>query len=81
MAGAGCAGPVLAASVGQGRWTQPFLELKSIGKTYPGVTALRGVSLAVARGEVVGPDRRERRRQSTLMKVLGGVVAPTPARS
>ena len=33
---------------------EPFLELRAIGKTYPGVTALHGVSLAVAHGEVVG---------------------------
>jgi len=32
----------------------PFLELVSISKTYPGVVALRDVSLFVAPGEVIG---------------------------
>jgi ribose transport system ATP-binding protein len=54
----------------------PFLELRNIGKTYPGVTALAGVSLAVAPGEVVGLIGENGAGKSTLMKVLGGVVAP-----
>jgi ribose transport system ATP-binding protein len=54
----------------------PFLELKDIGKTYPGVTALGGVTLAVAAGEVVGLIGENGAGKSTLMKVLGGVVAP-----
>ena len=33
----------------------PFLEQEGIGKTYPGVTALSRVSLALAPAEVVGP--------------------------
>jgi ribose transport system ATP-binding protein len=55
---------------------EPFLELRDIGKTYPGVTALAGVSLAVAPGEVVGLIGENGAGKSTLMKVLGGVVAP-----
>jgi ribose transport system ATP-binding protein len=55
---------------------EPFLELRDIGKTYPGVTALAGVSLAVAKGEVVGLIGENGAGKSTLMKVLGGVVAP-----
>jgi ribose transport system ATP-binding protein len=54
----------------------PFLELKDIGKTYPGVTALDRVSLAVGLGEVVGLIGENGAGKSTLMKVLGGVVAP-----
>ena len=33
---------------------ETLLELRSITKTYPGVTALSGVSLSVRKGEVVG---------------------------
>ena len=57
--------------------TEPFLELQSIGKTYPGVVALDGVSLAVAPGEVIGLVGENGAGKSTLMKVLGGVVTPT----
>src|SRR5579864_4000562 len=55
----------------------PFLELNGISKTYPGVTALDGVSLAVARGEIIGLIGENGAGKSTLMKVLGGVVEPS----
>ncbi len=54
----------------------PFLELRDIGKSYPGVTALADVSLAVTAGEVVGLIGENGAGKSTLMKVLGGVVEP-----
>jgi ribose transport system ATP-binding protein len=56
---------------------QPFLELDGISKVYPGVTALKGVSLTVARGEIVGLIGENGAGKSTLMKVLGGVVEPS----
>jgi ribose transport system ATP-binding protein len=55
----------------------PFLELNGITKTYPGVTALDGVNLSVARGEIVGLIGENGAGKSTLMKVLGGVVEPS----
>jgi ribose transport system ATP-binding protein len=55
----------------------PFLELVGIGKTYPGVTALDGVSLSVRSGEVIGLIGENGAGKSTLMKVLGGVVDPS----
>ena len=55
----------------------PFLELREISKTYPGVTALDRVSLSVVPGEVVGLIGENGAGKSTLMKVLGGVVAPS----
>ena len=54
-----------------------LLELIEITKTYPGVVALDGVSLAVRRGEVVGLIGENGAGKSTLMKVLGGVIEPT----
>jgi ribose transport system ATP-binding protein len=59
---------------------EPFLELLNIGKQYPGVTALDGVSLSVAPGEVIGLVGENGAGKSTLMKVLGGVVAPSSGR-
>jgi ribose transport system ATP-binding protein len=56
---------------------EPFLELRDIGKVYPGVAALKGVSLSVAPGEVIGLVGENGAGKSTLMKILGGVVAPT----
>ncbi|HTV70398.1 MAG TPA: sugar ABC transporter ATP-binding protein [Rhizobiaceae bacterium] len=57
--------------------TEPFLELVDITKAYPGVTALGGVSLAVRPGEVIGLIGENGAGKSSLMKVLGGVTAPT----
>src|ERR1700712_3553801 len=56
---------------------EPVLELISISKSYPGVRALRDVSLAVAPGEVVGLIGENGAGKSTLMKILGGVTAPS----
>jgi ribose transport system ATP-binding protein len=55
----------------------PFLDLIDIGKTYPGVVALSGVSLSVTAGEVIGLVGENGAGKSTLMKILGGVTAPT----
>ncbi len=53
-----------------------LVELIDIHKTYPGVTALAGVSLTIRAGEVVGLIGENGAGKSTLMKVLGGVVGP-----
>ena len=54
-----------------------LLELSDIGKTYPGVTALEGVDLAIDSGEVLGLIGENGAGKSTLMKILGGVIAPS----
>ncbi|MBL9013789.1 MAG: sugar ABC transporter ATP-binding protein [Myxococcales bacterium] len=52
-----------------------MIELRSIGKEFPGVRALAGVSLAIEPGEVLGLVGENGAGKSTLIKILGGVYA------
>ncbi|AZM87574.1 multiple monosaccharide ABC transporter ATP-binding protein [Streptomyces sp. W1SF4] len=52
---------------------RPVLDMRSISKTFPGVTALSEVSLTVAAGEVHAVCGENGAGKSTLMKVLSGV--------
>jgi ribose transport system ATP-binding protein len=56
---------------------KPFLELKTISKSYAGVRALVDVSLSISRGEVIGLIGENGAGKSTLMKILGGVTLPS----
>ena len=51
----------------------PLLEMRGIGKSFPGVRALRGVDLALGAGEIVCLLGENGAGKSTLMKVLTGV--------
>jgi L-arabinose transport system ATP-binding protein len=53
-----------------------LLELKGIGKTFPGVVALDGVGLAVAGGEIRALMGENGAGKSTLLKILGGDYRP-----
>src|SRR5215475_5333260 len=53
--------------------TETILEMRGIGKTFPGVQALANVNLAVNRGEIHGIVGENGAGKSTLMKVLSGV--------
>ncbi|HEY4277990.1 MAG TPA: sugar ABC transporter ATP-binding protein [Conexibacter sp.] len=54
----------------------PFLRLRGIDKSYPGVQALSRVDLTVAPGEVHALTGENGSGKSTLAKVVAGVVQP-----
>lgn len=51
----------------------PFLEMRNISKTFPGVKALDGVNLHIRQGEVLALAGENGAGKSTLMKILTGV--------
>ena len=58
------------------RGTSSYLELNAISKRYPGVQALRSVTIHACSGEVMGLVGVNGAGKSTLMNVLGGIVRP-----
>ena len=58
----------------------PLLSMERIAKAYPGVQALAGVDLHLARGEVLALLGENGAGKSTLMKILGGAVRPDAGR-
>ena len=54
-----------------------ILELKNIRKEYPGVTALKDVSLHVKKGEILALIGENGAGKSTLIKTCSGAVIPT----
>jgi putative multiple sugar transport system ATP-binding protein len=53
--------------------SETILEMRGIGKTFPGVRALSDVNLVVNQGEIHGVVGENGAGKSTLMKVLSGV--------
>ncbi|HYG77436.1 MAG TPA: sugar ABC transporter ATP-binding protein [Planctomycetota bacterium] len=58
----------------------PLLEVQTVTKRFPGVLALRGVSLTLGRGEVLAVVGENGAGKSTLMKILAGVQTPDTGR-
>jgi ribose transport system ATP-binding protein len=58
------------------RETSPYLEVNAVSKQFPGVQALRSVTIHAFSGEVMGLVGVNGAGKSTLMNVLGGIVRP-----
>ncbi len=56
---------------------QPILEARGIVRTYPGVTALKGVDLTLAPGRVTALVGENGAGKSTLIRIIGGLEQPT----
>ena len=54
----------------------PALSLVNVDKRFPGVHALKHVSIDIMRGEVIGLIGENGAGKSTLMKILSGVYQP-----
>jgi len=52
------------------------LEVRDVVKSYSGITVLKGVSIAVRPGEVVGLVGHNGAGKSTLMRVISGAIKP-----
>ena len=56
------------------------LEAESVGKRFGGVEALKGVSLSLAEGQIVGLIGPNGSGKTTLLNCLSGVFPPTSGR-
>jgi ABC-type sugar transport system ATPase subunit len=59
---------------------QPLLVVEDVDKHFPGVQALKGVSMTLAAGEVHGLVGQNGAGKSTLVKCISGVYAPDAGR-
>jgi ABC-type sugar transport system ATPase subunit len=68
--------PHAATKAGLTPLTAPLLSLRGIGKSFPGVRALRDVDLDIVGGEIHAVMGENGAGKSTLMKIVAGVYQP-----
>lgn len=59
---------------------EPFVEMRAIEKSFPGVQALKGVDLVIRKGEVRGLAGENGAGKSTLIKILSGAYGADAGR-
>ena len=62
--------------VSEANMDSSLLEMRGIGKSFPGVHALQDVSLSLGKGEVLALVGENGAGKSTLIKILGGAYHP-----
>ena len=55
---------------------EPVMEMKDVGKSFPGVTALKSIDLSIGCREIVGLVGENGAGKSTLMKIMMGLQNP-----
>jgi ribose transport system ATP-binding protein len=68
-------------TVSQSSTEQPVLEVRQLSKAFPGVQALKEVSLRLQRSEILALIGENGAGKSTLLKILGGVQRPDSGES
>jgi ABC-type uncharacterized transport system ATPase subunit len=58
----------------------PLLAVRDVSVAFGGITALNGVTFDMHKGQILGPDRAQRRRYDDILQPASvGCISRTPA--